>query len=369
MSIGRAKRESLDPSRPGVVVARYRQATEADIERAVTTARADADGWRSQPMAERHAILHRVADEIAAARGELMGAMLAEGGKTLAESDPEVSEAIDFCRFYADSARSTFHEFGPGYDSSACAGKGVVVVVSPWNFPLAIPCGGVAAALAAGNTVILKPASDTVLIAYLLCECFWRAGVPRTALQFAPCSGGTVGQRLVTHDGVDAVILTGGTATAATMLAAKPTMNLLAETGGKNATIVTALSDRDQAIKNVLHSAFSHSGQKCSATSLLILESEVYHDARFRETLVRRGRKFARRLGVGTADEDRAADSAAERRVGNGTQGVGAGRRVGRDAAAACGRQSESGGAGREVGRAAGQFHASARSCSGRCWA
>jgi RHH-type proline utilization regulon transcriptional repressor/proline dehydrogenase/delta 1-pyrroline-5-carboxylate dehydrogenase len=107
--------------------------------------------------------------------------------------------------------------------------------------------------------------------------------VPKTALQFVPCSGGTVGERLVTHAAVDAVILTGGTDTARRMLAAKPTINLFAETGGKNATIVTALSDRDQAIKNVLHSSFSHSGQKCSATSLLILESEVYHDARFRE--------------------------------------------------------------------------------------
>ena len=168
-----------------------------------------------------------------------------------------------------------------------------------------------AAALAAGNTVILKPASDTVLIAYLLCQCFWRAGVPQTALQFAPCSGGTVGQRLVSHDGVDAVILTGGTATAAEMLRNKPTMHLLAETGGKNATIVTALSDRDQAIKNVLHSAFSHSGQKCSATSLLILESEVYHDPKFRATFC----DAVESLRVGSAwdvaDEDRAADSAA----------------------------------------------------------
>ena len=165
----------------------------------------------------------------------------------------------------------------------AAEGRGVVVVVSPWNFPLAIPCGGVAAALAAGNTVILKPASDTVLIAYRLAECFWRAGVPRTALQFAPCAGNSVAQYLVSHDAVDAVILTGGTSTAATMLAHKPTMNLFAETGGKNATIVTGLADRDQAIKNVLHSAFSHSGQKCSATSLLILESEVYRDPQFRQ--------------------------------------------------------------------------------------
>lgn len=271
-------RDSLDPSRPDLVVARYRQATDDDIERAVATAKADADGWRRRPIRERVDVLHQVAAEFSAARGELMGAMLAEGGKTLTESDPEVSEAIDFCRFYVDSARQ-LHEL-PGMSPRA---KGTVVVVSPWNFPLAIPTGGVAAALAAGNTVILKPASDTVFIAYLLCQCFWRGGVPKTALQFAPCSGGTVGSRLVTHEGVDAVVLTGGTETAAQMLRTKPTMHLLAETGGKNATIVTALSDRDQAIKNVLHSAFSHSGQKCSATSLLILESEVYHDPKFRE--------------------------------------------------------------------------------------
>jgi RHH-type proline utilization regulon transcriptional repressor/proline dehydrogenase/delta 1-pyrroline-5-carboxylate dehydrogenase len=277
---GRTIRDSFDPSRPKTVVARYRQATEADIDLAVEAAKADLEGWRRRPIAERVAILHQTSAEFSDARGDLMGAMLAEGGKTLAESDPEVSEAIDFCRFYADSAQF-FHE-QPGITAH---GRGVVVVVSPWNFPLAIPTGGVAAALAAGNTVILKPASDTVLIAYHLCQCFWRAGVPKSALQFAPCSGGTVGAKLVSHDAVDAIVLTGGTETAAEMLRKKPTMHLIAETGGKNATIVTALSDRDQAIKNVLHSAFSHSGQKCSATSLLILESEVYHDTKFRAAL------------------------------------------------------------------------------------
>jgi RHH-type transcriptional regulator, proline utilization regulon repressor / proline dehydrogenase / delta 1-pyrroline-5-carboxylate dehydrogenase len=275
----RPARESHDPSRPATVVARYRQASQDDIERAVETARQDKDRWRDRSASERTEVLHRVAGEIAATRAELLGAMLAEGGKTFTEGDPEVSEAIDFCRFYADASQF-FYEL-PGI---AARGQGVVAVVSPWNFPLAIPCGGVAAALAAGNTVVFKPASDTVLIAYRLAECFWRAGVPKTALQFAPCRGDNVAQTLVTHRGVDAVVLTGGTSTAATMLAAKPSMNLFAETGGKNATIVTALSDRDQAIKNVLHSAFTHSGQKCSATSLLILETEVFHDRRFRET-------------------------------------------------------------------------------------
>ncbi|MDZ4657759.1 MAG: proline dehydrogenase family protein [Bythopirellula sp.] len=277
----REQRESLDPSRPGVVVARYHQANSADVEQAVAFAKNDAEGWRKLSPSERTAILDRVAETIAARRGDLMGAMLAEGGKLFTESDPEVSEAIDFCRFYARSAEEFYAN--PGLAARA---RGVVVVVSPWNFPLAIPCGGIAAALAAGNTVIFKPASDTVLIAYELCRCFWDAGVSKSALQFLPCSGGSVGQQLVTNDAVDAVILTGGTETALKMLAAKPTMKLFAETGGKNATIVTALADRDLAIKNVLHSAFSHSGQKCSATSLLVLESEVYHDAKFRELLV-----------------------------------------------------------------------------------
>ena len=271
-------RESIDPSQPENVVARYRQAQASDVAETISCAVADRDGWRHRSYEERAKTLFRVADRINGQRADLMGAMLAEGGKTLLQSDPEVSEAVDFCRFYAKSACE--------FDSLAgiqATGPGVVVVVSPWNFPLAIPCGGIAAALAAGNTVILKPASDTVLIAYRLCQCFWQAGVPKTALQFMPCSGATVGQKLVSHPDVNTVILTGGTETALRMLDNKPTMNLLAETGGKNATIVTALADRDLAIKNVIYSAFGHSGQKCSATSLLVLEEEVYRDESFRE--------------------------------------------------------------------------------------
>ena len=233
-----------------------------------------------------------------------MGAALADGGKTLAESDPEVSEAVDFLEFYRDTAR-WWQELP---DARGARPKGVVVVVSPWNFPIAIPCGGVAAALAAGNTVILKPASDTVLVAWELCQCFWRAGVSKKALQFVPCSGGTEGRKLVNHprgrrrhphrrhrDGADDA-------------ARQPALNLFAETGGKNATIVTALSDRDQAIKHILHSAFSHGGQKCSATSLLLLEAEVYDDPEFRRALCDAVQSLDGRLGLGTRHEDGAAD-------------------------------------------------------------
>ncbi len=274
---GREVRESTDPSRPGVVVARYRLGTVQDVERAVVTAVDDPGGWRKMSVRDRSQVMGRAANEIRKARADLMGTAMAEGGKTFLQSDPEVSEAIDFCEYY----RRTALAFA-SLDSVETSGRGVVAVIPPWNFPIAIPCGGVAAALAAGNTVILKPASDTVLTAYRLCRCFWQAGVPREALQFLPCPGGSVGSRLASHPAVDVVILTGGTDTAMRMLEARPDMDLLAETGGKNATIVTAMSDRDLAISHVLQSAFGHAGQKCSATSLLILEKEVYEDPKFR---------------------------------------------------------------------------------------
>ena len=288
----RVVRDSLDPSRDGTVVARYVEANGEDVDAAVAIAEHDPAGWRSLSAEERRKILARVADEVRLARGSLMGATLAEGGKTLLESDPEVSEAVDFIEFYSQSALTLDQ-----LEGVTAQGRGVVVVVAPWNFPIAIPCGGIAAALAAGNCVILKPASNTVLIASLLCECFYRGGVPREALQMLPCPGRDVGESLVTNDLVDTVILTGGTDTALKMLHAKPEMRLLAETGGKNATIVTAMADRDQAIKHVLQSAFGHSGQKCSATSLLLLEEEVFHDEAFRATLV----DAAKSLKVGSA--------------------------------------------------------------------
>ena len=147
-----------------------------------------------------------------------MGAALADGGKTLLESDPEVSEAVDFVEFYSQTA--VYFDQLDG--CTARAGESVVVV-SPWNFPIAIPCGGVAAALAAGNTVILKPASDTVLVAHELCQCFWRAGISQKTLQLVPCSGRVAGEHLITHPEVDTVILTGGTDTALQMLAADTT--------------------------------------------------------------------------------------------------------------------------------------------------
>lgn len=276
----RALSPCFDPSRPGEIVARCAQARAEDLRRAVSVAQEDADGWERSSVDERSRILGAVAQELRAARGFLIRSALANGGKTIAESDPEVSEAIDFVEFYRSTARF-FYELL----TVEAKPKGAIAVIPPWNFPIAIPCGGVAAALAAGNRVILKPASDTALVAWELCQCFWRGGVSRRALQFLPCSGADASMQLLCQAGLGGVILTGGTATALSILHAHPELPLFAETGGKNATIVTALSDREQAIKNVIHSAFSHSGQKCSATSLLLLEAEVYDDPDFQRTL------------------------------------------------------------------------------------
>jgi RHH-type proline utilization regulon transcriptional repressor/proline dehydrogenase/delta 1-pyrroline-5-carboxylate dehydrogenase len=300
---GRQSRDCIDPSQLPLQIktAVYRLATIEDIDTAVRTAKLDPDGWRQLSMDQRHQALSKVAVELRKARADLIGAAAANTGKIFSEADVEVSEAIDFAEYYPFSARA-FAEI----PTLKAEGRGVGVVVSPWNFPIAIPCGGLCAALAAGNTVLFKPSSDAVLVAWQLCQCFWRAGISRNVLQFVPCDGATAGAHLVGHTDVDFVILTGGTATGLAMLKQKPAMMLSAETGGKNATIVSAMADRDQAIKNVIYSAFGNTGQKCSATSLLILEKEVYDDELFKRQLVDAAQSFktgtcwdfANRMGV-----------------------------------------------------------------------
>jgi RHH-type proline utilization regulon transcriptional repressor/proline dehydrogenase/delta 1-pyrroline-5-carboxylate dehydrogenase len=286
----RDTRECFDPSQyhDKICVARFRLANEQDVAQAVAVAKADPDGWRVMDHNQRHLILSRVAMELRRGRGDLIGAAAANTGKIFTEADVEVSEAIDFAEFYPYTVKQFL-----AIESIAGRGKGVGLVVSPWNFPIAIPCGGIVAALAAGNTVIFKPASDAVLVAWELCQRFWAAGVPKSVLQFMPCPGSSVGAKLVSHPDVDFVILTGGTETGMRMLQQRPNLFLAAETGGKNATIVTAMSDRDQATKNVVYSAFGNGGQKCSATSLLILEREVYEDPNFRRQLVDAARSFS----------------------------------------------------------------------------
>ena len=291
---GRRTRACMDLSRidKSICIATHALANSNDVSRAVAAAKADPDGWREKTQRERHRILSKVAMALRRARGDLIGAAAANTGKVFTESDVEVSEAVDFAEFYPFSAK-TF----TGMTHMKCRGKGVGVVISPWNFPIAIPCGGIVSALAAGNTVIFKPASAAVLVAWHLCRCFWWAGVSKNVLQFFPCHGETTGVKLTRHPDVNFIILTGGTDTGLKILQDRPDLFLAAETGGKNATIVSAMSDRDQAIKNILYSAFGHCGQKCSATSLLILEKEVYEDPVFKKQLI----DAAESIAVGSA--------------------------------------------------------------------
>jgi RHH-type proline utilization regulon transcriptional repressor/proline dehydrogenase/delta 1-pyrroline-5-carboxylate dehydrogenase len=238
--------------------------------------------WSDWPEPERRRVLHRVAEVLAARRGEAIAAMVHDGRKTIAEADPEVSEAIDFATWYA---RRGAEVAALAADGLAFEPYRVTVVASPWNFPLAIPAGGVLASLAAGSAVILKPAPQTEAVGAFLVDCCHEAGVPEDALAFLPVPEDEVGRHLITHPGVEGVILTGSWDTAQTFLAWSPTMRLHAETSGKNALVITGTADLDAAIADLVHSAFGHSGQKCSAASLALVDAAVYDDARFRHRL------------------------------------------------------------------------------------
>ncbi len=275
-----------------VTVGTFTKAAAKDLQHAVKVAKSDLDGWRDRDIYDRAQILMQVASKVEEKRGDLIGMAAAEVGKVFSESDVEVSEAIDFLHFYPYSVMQF-----DAIKGLSMKPEGVGVVISPWNFPIAIACGGIAAALAAGNTVIFKPSSDAVLCGYMLCQCFWEAGVSQNTLQFAPSDGSVAGEHLVGDWGVDFVIFTGSEGTAHEILKRRPDILLCAETGGKDATIVTAMADRDQAIKNVVASAFNNSGQKCSATSLLVLERELFEDEDFKKTLV----DAAASLEVGSA--------------------------------------------------------------------
>ena len=246
----------------------------------ISIAGKDQSGWRKTILAKRNLVLHRAAENIANKRGDLIGCMAAVTGKTFNEGDVEVSEAIDFCRFYPISMKK-FEELKTVKNSP----KGIILVIPPWNFPTAIPVGGVVAGLATGNTVILKPATVAFPVAWEFAQCFWDAGVPKDALQVICPEGGEALNYLTSHPSISHIIMTGGTDTAFKLLENNPTCPLSAETGGKDAIILTASGDRDHAILNVVKSAFGNAGQKCSACSLLVVEKSVYNDPDFKAKL------------------------------------------------------------------------------------
>lgn len=262
-----------------VEVCEMSQADTKQVKEIVKIAAEDPKGWRNTTIEERHKIMYDAANRLGELRGDLIGCMCAITGKTVTEADVEVSEGIDYARFYTPSMKKFYNL--KDVDIKA---KGTILVISPWNFPCAIPCGGIVAGLAAGNTVILKPASVAAPVAWLFAQAFWDAGVPKEALQVIITDRDAL-KVLTTAPEIDHIILTGGTETAQAITRENPTTPLSAETGGKNVMIITASADRDHAIMNACASAFGNAGQKCSACSLLLVERSVYESEEFKTKL------------------------------------------------------------------------------------
>jgi RHH-type proline utilization regulon transcriptional repressor/proline dehydrogenase/delta 1-pyrroline-5-carboxylate dehydrogenase len=263
---------------------------QAEVSAALEQLCAAQPAWEASGLEHRAALLRRCAEVMEQGRFDTIACMVHDARKAAAEADPEVSEAIDFARYYAQFRPQ------PGLRMSAL---GIVAVTPPWNFPYAIACGGVLAALMAGNAVVLKPPRETAATAWHLVRQLWQAGIPRQILCFLPCIEAAARRALIADPRVAAVVLTGSCQTARLFLDLRPSLRLLAETSGKNSIIITSQADRDLAVKDLVKSAFNHAGQKCSAASLAILEAEVYDDPSFRAQLL----DAAASLPVGAATD------------------------------------------------------------------
>ena len=261
-----------------------RTADDFDVDATVQTAKQAAADWAELGARGRLPYFQRAAELFAQRRGEFLAVAAAEAGKTLAQSDPELSEAIDFIRYYADQALEI--EEIETRDGVQFTPDQVTVITPPWNFPVAIPTGSTVAALAAGSAVIHKPSGMTPECSRMIVETLWQAGIPRNVLQLVPPIESETGKALISHPDVDRVILTGASDTAALFRSFRPSLAINAETSGKNAIIITPSADRDLAVADLVNSAFGHAGQKCSAASLGILVGSMYDSQRFLRQLV-----------------------------------------------------------------------------------
>jgi len=283
---GGPEKDNTNPADLGDRIGNVRQTSAEELERAIEDAHAFATTWDETGGAERAAMLEAAADAMEENFGEFMALINREAGKTAHDAVSEIREAIDFLRYYALQARLKFDQPivlpGPTGESNQLSlhGKGVFVCISPWNFPLAIFTGQVSAALAAGNTVLAKPADQTPAIAALAVRTMHQAGIPVEALQFVPGRGSVVGAKLTSDPRVDGVALTGSMATAYRInrsLAERdaPLAAMIAETGGQNAMLVDSSALPEQVVQDVIRSAFHSAGQRCSALRVLFLQDDV----------------------------------------------------------------------------------------------
>ena len=280
---------SVNPARPAQIVGYWAKGTVADAEAAVAASVAYFPKWRATPVADRAAILLRAADLMESRRMEINSLLILEAGKPWVEADGDLSEAIDFLRFYAIEMvkldKPVVTQAVPGEKCTQnWTPRGVGVSVAPWNFPLAILTGLTVAPLVAGNCMIIKPARQTSIIGALLMEVMIEAGTPAGALHYLPCSGSDAGAHLVAHPQIDFIAFTGSRSVGCDIYAtagktAPGQLNLkkvVCEMGGKNALIIDNDADLDEAIPAALYSALGYAGQKCSAISRLIVLEGVY---------------------------------------------------------------------------------------------
>ncbi|WP_429191966.1 bifunctional proline dehydrogenase/L-glutamate gamma-semialdehyde dehydrogenase PutA [Aeromonas veronii] len=279
-------RTVLSPQDVSLTVGKIHWADEQAVEQALASAHAAFPRWRETPVSERAAALEKLADLLEANREQFVSLCTREAGKLLQDGIDEVREAVDFCRYYAVQARSLMGQATllPGYTGEQnelfLQGRGVFVCISPWNFPLAIFLGQIAAALATGNTVIAKPAEQTGLIAHLAVILAHQAGIPGDVLQLLPGDGATVGAKLTADPRIGGVCFTGSTETAKLInmtLAQRDgaILPLIAETGGQNAMIVDSTALPEQVVRDVVSAAFQSAGQRCSALRVLYLQEEI----------------------------------------------------------------------------------------------
>lgn len=279
----------VNPSEISQVVAEVQMTTVEESEKAIQKAHQAFATWKKVSVTERAAIIDRVADLMAKKRYELMAEQILEVGKPWAEADGDVCEAIDFCRYYARHMRELAKPLRVGHAPGEVSQyiykpRGVAVVIAPWNFPLAILTGQVVAALVTGNTVVMKPAEQSSLVASGLMKILMEAGIPKDVVQFLPGYGEVIGDYLVKHPLTTTIAFTGSKAVG--LLIARNAANVvpgqqhvkrcIIEMGGKNALIIDNDADLDEAVDGVLYSAFGFSGQKCSAASRVIVLNEVY---------------------------------------------------------------------------------------------
>ena len=300
--------DSVNPSNPTEVIGKIGLLSIEQADQALQAAKAAFPSWRRTPVRQRAGVLRKAADLMEQRRAELSAWVVLEVGKALKEADSEVSEAIDFCRYYADEMERL--DQGHNYDVAGennryiYQPRGIAVVISPWNFPIAIATGMAVAALVAGNCTLLKPAEVSSVIAAKIAEILVEAGIPKGVFQYVPSKGSTVGAHMVKHPDVHLIAFTGSQEVGCRIYAdaaivqpgQKHLKRVIAEMGGKNAIIVDESADLDQAVAGVVQSAFGYSGQKCSACSRVIVLEPVY------DAFIGRLVEATRSLNIGVAE-------------------------------------------------------------------